>query len=39
VETINTLNLSAKQTAQGLGQTKIGTQKLNSADLDLKAMV
>ena len=39
VETMNTLNLSARQTAQGLGQTKIGTQKLNSAALDLKAMV
>ncbi|NJL67115.1 MAG: methyl-accepting chemotaxis protein [Oscillatoriales cyanobacterium RU_3_3] len=39
VEAMNSLNQAAAQTACGIGQTKIGTQKLNEAALDLKAVV
>jgi methyl-accepting chemotaxis protein len=39
VEAMNSLNQAAAQTACGIGQTKIGTQKLNEAALDLKSVV
>ena len=39
VDTMNTLNVAAKESATGISKTKIGTQKLESAALDLKAMV
>ncbi|TAF34346.1 MAG: chemotaxis protein [Oscillatoriales cyanobacterium] len=39
VEAMNCLNQAAAQTACGITQTKVGTQKLNEAALDLKAVV
>ncbi|WP_019487593.1 MULTISPECIES: methyl-accepting chemotaxis protein [Kamptonema] len=39
VDAMNSLNQAAAQTASGIGQTKVGTQKLNEAALDLKAVV
>ncbi|MEG4572821.1 methyl-accepting chemotaxis protein [Microcoleus sp. N3A4] len=39
VEVMNSLNQAAAQTACGITQTKVGTQKLNEAALDLKAVV
>lgn len=39
VAAMNALNQGAKETAGGIGQTKIGTQKLNEAALSLKAVV
>lgn len=39
VEAMNALNQAVAQTANGIGQTKVGTQKLNEAALDLKAVV
>jgi methyl-accepting chemotaxis protein len=39
VEAMNSLNQAAAQTACGIAQTKVGTQKLNEAALDLKAVV
>ena len=39
VEAMNALNLSAQETAGGISQTRIGTQKLNEAALELKAIV
>ena len=39
VDAMNSLNQAAAETASGIGQTKVGTQKLNEAALDLKAVV
>jgi CHASE3 domain sensor protein len=39
VEAMNSLNQAAAQTACGISQTKVGTQKLNEAALDLKAVM
>ncbi|MEG4804390.1 methyl-accepting chemotaxis protein [Microcoleus sp. ARI1-B5] len=39
VEAMNSLNQAAVQTACGITQTKVGTQRLNEAALDLKAVV
>ena len=39
VEVMNSLNQAAAQTACGITQTKIGTQRLNEAALDLKSVV
>lgn len=39
VEAMNTLNHAASQTANGIGQTRIGTQKLNDAAVSLKSIV
>jgi methyl-accepting chemotaxis protein len=39
VEAMNSLNQAAAQTASGITQTKVGTQKLNEAALDLKAII
>jgi methyl-accepting chemotaxis protein len=39
VEAMTSLNQAAAQTACGISQTKVGTQKLNEAALDLKAIM
>ncbi|MEG4029782.1 MULTISPECIES: methyl-accepting chemotaxis protein [unclassified Microcoleus] len=39
VQAMNSLNQAAAQTACGISQTKVGTQKLNEAALDLKAVL
>lgn len=39
VEAMNALNRAATQTAEGIGQTKLATQRLNEATLELKAVV
>jgi methyl-accepting chemotaxis protein len=39
VEAMNSLNQAAAQTACGITQTKVATQRLNEAALDLKAVV
>ena len=39
VDAMNSLNQAASQAATGISQTKIGTQKLNSAALELKSVV
>uniref|UniRef100_A0ACD5H1P2 Methyl-accepting chemotaxis protein n=2 Tax=Desertifilaceae TaxID=1969992 RepID=A0ACD5H1P2_9CYAN len=39
VSAMNSLNEGAAQTANGISQTKISTQKLNEAALDLQAVV
>ncbi|MGB8690771.1 MAG: methyl-accepting chemotaxis protein [Microcoleus sp.] len=39
VQAMNSLNQAAAQTACGISQTKVGTQKLNEAALDLKAIL
>jgi methyl-accepting chemotaxis protein len=39
VEAMNSLNQAAAQTACGISQTKVGTQKLNEAALDLKGVM
>lgn len=39
VEAMNSLNVAARETAAGIGQIKIGTQRLNDAAQDLKAVV
>ncbi len=39
VEAMNNINQGATQTASGLVQTKIGSQKLNETALELKALV
>ncbi|MDF0553804.1 methyl-accepting chemotaxis protein [Kamptonema sp. UHCC 0994] len=39
VDAMNSLNQAAAQTASGISQTKVGTQKLNEAALELKAVV
>jgi methyl-accepting chemotaxis protein len=38
-DAMNALNQGALQTASGINQTKVGTQKLNEAALSLKAIV
>jgi CHASE3 domain sensor protein len=38
-DAMNALNQGAVQTASGISQTKVGTQKLNDAALNLKAIV
>ena len=38
-DAMNALNQSALQTASGISQTKVGTQKLNEAAFNLKAIV
>ncbi len=39
VEAMNAINTGAKQIASGISQTKVGTQNLNQAALNLKAVV
>lgn len=39
VEAMDALNIAAQETAEGISQTRIGTQKLNQAALELKAVV
>jgi methyl-accepting chemotaxis protein len=39
VDAMNSLNQGAVQTASGITQTKVGTQRLNEAVLDLQAVV
>jgi methyl-accepting chemotaxis protein len=39
LEAMNALSISAKETATGIGQTKIGIQTLNTAAQELKAMM
>lgn len=39
VSAMNALNQAAAQTASGISQTKVGTQKLNEAALDLKTVI
>jgi len=39
VQAMNSLNQAAAQTACGISQTRVGTQKLNEAALDLKAIL
>ena len=39
VEAMNSLNIAARETASGIGQIKIGTQRLNDAAQELKAVV
>ena len=39
VDAMNTLNQGAVETASGITQTRVGTQKLNAAALNLKAVV
>ena len=39
VDAMNALNTAAIQTASGITQTKVGTQKLNEAALNLKAVI
>ncbi|MEH2213899.1 HAMP domain-containing methyl-accepting chemotaxis protein [Nostoc sp.] len=39
VETMNSLNIAAKETASGISQIKAGTQRLNDAAQELKAVV
>jgi methyl-accepting chemotaxis protein len=39
VDSMNSINQAAAQTASGISQTKVGTQKLNEAAQDLKAVV
>lgn len=39
VDTMNALNISAQETASGISQTKLATQKLNEAALNLKTVV
>lgn len=39
VDTMNALNQGAKETASGMSQTKLATQKLNDAALNLKTVV
>lgn len=39
VEAMNALNVAARETAAGISQIKVGTQRLNDAAQDLKAIV
>lgn len=39
VDAMNSLNIAAKETATGIGQIRIGTQRLNEAAQELKAVV
>ncbi|NET91662.1 MAG: chemotaxis protein, partial [Kamptonema sp. SIO1D9] len=39
VQAMNALNQAAKESAEGISQTKIGTHKLNETALELKEMV
>ncbi|MFN6485826.1 MULTISPECIES: methyl-accepting chemotaxis protein [unclassified Nostoc] len=39
VEAMNSLNISARETASGISQIKVGTQRLNDAAQELKAVV
>jgi len=39
VEAMNSLNIAARETASGIGQIKVGTQRLNDAAQELKAVV
>jgi len=39
VDVMNSLNLSAKETASGITQTKVGTQQLNDAAQSLNSIV
>jgi methyl-accepting chemotaxis protein len=39
VNAMNSLNQGAKETATGINQTQLGTQKLNQAATQLKEMV
>jgi CHASE3 domain sensor protein len=39
VEAMNSLNIAARETASGISQIKIGTQRLNDAAQELKAVV
>jgi methyl-accepting chemotaxis protein len=39
VDAMNSLNQAASQAATGISQTKLGTQKLNTAALELKSVV
>ncbi|MBN3897906.1 MAG: CHASE3 domain-containing protein [Nostoc sp. NOS(2021)] len=39
VEAMNSLNIAARETASGISQIKVGTQRLNNAAQELKAVV
>jgi len=39
VDAMNSLNLSAQETASGITQTKLGTQQLNEAAQNLNSIV
>jgi len=39
VDAMNALNVAARETASGITQTRVGTQKLNEAAINLKAIV
>ncbi|MBZ8178747.1 methyl-accepting chemotaxis protein [Oscillatoria salina] len=39
VQAMNSINQGAQETASGISQTKIGTEKLNDAAIELKAIV
>ncbi|HEY9659250.1 MAG TPA: methyl-accepting chemotaxis protein, partial [Allocoleopsis sp.] len=39
VDAMNSLNIAAKETATGIGQIRVGTQRLNEAAQELKAVV
>ena len=39
VEAMNSLNIAARETAAGISQIRVGTERLNEATLDLKALV
>ncbi|MEH2292593.1 HAMP domain-containing methyl-accepting chemotaxis protein [Nostoc sp.] len=39
VEAMNSLNITARETASGISQIKVGTQRLNDAAQELKAVV
>ncbi|MEH2379924.1 MAG: methyl-accepting chemotaxis protein [Nostoc sp.] len=39
VEAMNSLNIAARETASGISQIKVGTQRLNDAAQELKAVV
>ncbi|HEY9697302.1 MAG TPA: methyl-accepting chemotaxis protein [Trichocoleus sp.] len=39
VDAMNALNIAARETASGVSQIKVGTQRLNEAALDLKEVV
>ena len=39
VEVMNTINMGASETASGIAQTKVGSQKLNDAAMNLKAVI
>lgn len=39
IDAMNALNIAAQETANGMGQVRIGTQRLNETAADLKAIV